>query len=146
MSFEIRLLRSGDEPLLDRIAPEVFDDPIQPLAAREFLADPRHHLAVALAGGLVVGFASGMHYVHPDKPHPEFWVNEVGVSPAYQSQGIGKALMRALLETARELGCAEAWVLTERDNAHAMRLYQTLGGSEDPQDTVMFTFFLDEDR
>jgi aminoglycoside 6'-N-acetyltransferase I len=141
-SHEIRILQAGEEAVLERIADEVFDDPIDPRAAVEFLADPRHHIAVALAEGVVVGFASGVHTIHPDKPHPEFWINEVGVSPAFQRRGLGKALMRALLARARELGCREAWVLTERDNSPAMRLYQSLSGEECEDDTVMFTFFL----
>lgn len=141
MAFEIRILRAGDEAVLNQTAPEVFDDPLVPPMAAAFLADPRHHLAVAVAQGWVVGFASGVHYLHPDKPRPEFWINEVGVAPAHQSQGIGKALMRALLDVARALDCAEAWVLTERENGPAMRLYQGLGG-EAPTDAVMFNFQL----
>ena len=146
MAIEIRLLHAGEADMLERSAAEVFDDPVLPRAAAEFLADPRHHLAVALDGGTVVGFASGVHYVHPDKPAPEFWVNEVGVDPAYHRRGLGRALMRALLDRARELGCAEAWVLTERDNHAAMGLYQALGGEEDPDDVVMFSFDLTRER
>jgi ribosomal protein S18 acetylase RimI-like enzyme len=143
MPIEYRILRAGDEALLAGTAADVFDDPILPRAAREFLADPRHHLAVAVDHQVVIGFASGVHYVHPDKPFPEFWINEVGVAPAYQNQGVGKAIMRSLLAVARELGCKEAWVLTEGDNTPAMRLYQTLGGEKAPEDTVMFTFSFD---
>ena len=145
MSIEIRLLRAGEEAVLGRTAAEVFDDPVLPLPAAEFLADPRHHLAVALDEGMVVGFASGVHYVHPDKPAPEFWINEVGVDPAFHRRGLGRALMRALLGRARELGCAEAWVLTERDNRAAMGLYQALGGEEAPEDVVMFSFDLTDE-
>lgn len=47
--------------------PGVFDDPIIAKATSAFLADPRHHLVVAIASGTVVGFASAVHYVHPDK-------------------------------------------------------------------------------
>jgi hypothetical protein len=61
-------LRPGDETVLDRVAPGVFDDPIDADGTRRFLADERHHIAVALEGALVVGFASGVHYFHPDKP------------------------------------------------------------------------------
>lgn len=142
MPIEIRILRSGDDPFLDTVADDVFDDPIQSQAAKEFLGDPRHHLAVAVEAGTVVGFASGVHYVHPDKAHPEFWINEIGVSETHQKRGVGTALMRALLDVARSLDCAEAWVLTERENAPAMRLYQSIGGEEAPAETVMFTFHL----
>jgi ribosomal protein S18 acetylase RimI-like enzyme len=87
---------------------------------------------------LVAGFASVVHYVHPDKPQPELWVNEVGVSPAHQNRGVGKALMHALLKAAGDTGCAQAWVLTERNNQPARRLYKAVGGEE----IVMFSFKL----
>ena len=60
-----------------------------------------------------------------------------------KAQGLGKALMRSLLAVAQSLGCAEAWVLTERNNAPAMRLYKAIGGDEAPDETVMYTFRLD---
>ena len=143
MSIEIRILRRDEGAILANVAPDVFDDPIIRQVAEQFLGDPRHHLAVAIDGNLVVGFASGVHYRHPDKLQPEFWINEVGVAPAHQAQGLGKALMRALLQVAQSLGCAEAWVLTERNNAPAIRLYKAIGGAEAPDETVMFTFHLD---
>ena len=89
------------------------------------------------------GFVSAVHYVHPDKPHPELWINEVGVADGYRGQGIGKAVMRETLDVGRRLGCAEAWVLTERSNEAAMRLYASSGGEAAPEDAVMFTFHLD---
>ncbi len=145
MSIKFRILRAGEEGFLSNVAEDVFDDPIHPPSAREFLADPRHHLAVAIDEQMVVGFASAVHYVHPDKPYPEFWINEVGVAQEHQNRGLGKALMRLLLAVARELGCKVAWVLTERGNMPAMRLYQSLGGEEAADETVMFSFNLEND-
>ncbi|HEX2203215.1 MAG TPA: GNAT family N-acetyltransferase [Longimicrobium sp.] len=144
MPIEIRVLRRGDEGVLARVADDVFDDPVDAAAAAEFVADPRHHLAVAVEDGVVVGFASGVHYVHPDKPRPEMWINEVGVSPRCQGRGVGKAVVDALLEAARGLGCSVAWVLTERDNTAAMRLYASRGGVEAEAPAVMFEFPLDD--
>lgn len=80
MPIEVRILGKGDESVLANVAPDVFDDPLDARATPEFLSDPRHQLADAIDDGLVVGFASAMLYVHPDKPHPELWINEVGVS------------------------------------------------------------------
>ena len=80
--------------------------------------------------------------MHPDKPAPELWINEVGVAPGAQGRGVGKALLAEVLRTGREAGCAEAWVLTDRANAAAMHLYASLGGVPDPGDTVMFTYVL----
>jgi ribosomal protein S18 acetylase RimI-like enzyme len=49
----------------------------------------------------------------------------------------------ALFEHARELGCTEAWVLTESDNTAAKRLYASVGGMESPEPPVMFSFRLE---
>lgn len=133
----IRILGSEDAAVLDHVAADVFDNEIDARWTAEFLADPRHHLAVALDGEVVVGMASGVHYVHPDKP-PELWVNEVGVAPTHHRQGIGRRLMEALFAHARELGCREAWLGTEEDNTAARRLYASVGGKEEPMVVISF--------
>jgi aminoglycoside 6'-N-acetyltransferase I len=138
----LKLLHHPDLPLLHNIAEDVFDDPIVESSAQEFLNDPRHRLVVALDGDLVVGFVSAVIYVHPDKPAPELWINEIGVASSHQRQGIGKALMQAILEEAKRSGCTEAWVLTDRANLPAMAMYKSSGGEETLPDSVMFTFKL----
>ena len=133
----IRVLDSSDAAVLNDVAPDVFDHAVDPRWCVAFFADPRHHLAVALIGAQVVGMASAVHYVHPDKP-PELWINEVGVSSLYRRQGIGKRLMAALLAHGRTLGCTEAWLGTESDNVAARRLYVAAGGIEEPMVYVTF--------
>ncbi len=134
MAIEILVLGPGDEAVLLNVATDLFDNPIDPKLTREFLNDPRHHIAVAIENGLVVGFASGLHYVHPDKP-PELWVNEVGVADTHQRRGLAKAVMRALFEVGRTHHCASAWVLTDRENHPAKSLYRSVGGTEDTADS-----------
>jgi ribosomal protein S18 acetylase RimI-like enzyme len=142
MSIEIRILEAADHNVLERVAADVFDGPINPSWAAEFLHDPRLHLVVALDGDTVVGFASGVHYLHPDKP-PELFINEVGVAPSHRRQGVGKEMLQALMDQGRALGCAQAWVLTSRSNAAAMRLYASLGGQDASEEAqVMFEFQL----
>lgn len=141
----VRILGQHELDALDHVAPGVFDGPIAPALRDEFLRDSRHHLAVAVTSeGLVVGMASAVHYVHPDKP-PQMFINEVGVSPEYQGQGIGRRLVQALLERAVELACTEAWVLTEASNTAAMALYRSAGGSPADSPSIMFTFSLNID-
>lgn len=136
----VRILGPGEAAVLDQVAPDVFDYAIDARWTAEFFADPRHHLAVALDGGEVVGMASALHYVHPDKG-PELWINEVGVAPTHWRQGIGRRLLQALFERGRELGCSEAWVLTDLSNAAARQLYAAAGGAEEP--TVIITIPLE---
>jgi GNAT superfamily N-acetyltransferase len=147
VSYEIRILAANEAGVLANVAPNLFDRGIDPQLTTEFLNDPRHHLAVAIdatdaAAGVVVvvGFASAVHYMHPDKP-PELWINEVAVAAAHRNHGIARQLLAALFDRARALGCGEAWVLTNRANEPAMRLYAA-AGAEPPRDQVMFSFKL----
>lgn len=138
-TVDVRLLSAHEAGMLTYVAPDVFDEPVDSAWCAEFFADPRHHLAVALHGPLVVGMASGVHYLHPDKPN-ELLINEVGVSEAYMNSGIGRRLIAALLAHATTLGCESAWVLTEPSNAAARRMYAAAGGIEKPQGPVMIEF------
>ena len=138
----LKLLHPHDLPLLHNVAEDVFDDPIVGSSAQEFLNDPRHRLVVAVEEDLVVGFVSAVIYVHPDKLAPELWINEIGVASSHQRQGIGKALMQAILEEGKRSGCSEAWVLTNRSNLPAMTMYKSAGGEESLPDPTMFTFKL----
>jgi ribosomal protein S18 acetylase RimI-like enzyme len=141
VNIDIRILAAGDEGVLDRLAPGVFDHDVDPDLTAEFLRDPRHHLAVALEGTMVVGFASAVDYVHPDKPR-ELWINEVGVAPSHQRQGLGQRLLRAVLDLGRSIGCRDAWVLTSPANGPAVRLYESAGGTDMADAPMMFTFRL----
>jgi len=135
----VRLLGAHEASVLTFIAPDVFDEPVDGAWCAEFFADSRHHLAVALHGPLVVGMASAVHYLHPDKPN-ELLINEAGVSAAYRNHGVGRRLLAALLAHATTLGCESAWVLTESSNAAARRMYAAAGGTEKPDGPVMIEF------
>jgi len=141
MALEFRILTAADEAAFTRIAPGVFDEPVDARLVNEFLDDPHHHIAVAIDDDVIVGFVSAVDYVHPDKPR-ELWINEVGVAPSHHRRGIGRQVLDAMLKHAQKLGCHEAWVLTDRDNSAAMRLYESAEGIERAHDTVMFTFRL----
>lgn len=145
MPVIIRILGPADAQVLGNVAADVFDYPVDAQWSAEFLADPRHHLAVAIDDerAQVVGMASGVHYVHPDKA-PELWVNEVGVAPAYRNHGVGRRMLMALLAHGRSLGCREAWVLTSYDNTAARHMYAAAGGTEEREAALMITFALAE--
>ena len=123
----VRMLTAGDAPVLEWVAEGVFDAPVRPAFARAFLAEPGHRIAVALDADTVVGMATAVRYLHPDK-RPELWINEVGVAPGFRGRGIGGRLVDVMLEEARAMGCREAWVLADPDNGAATRLYESRQG------------------
>lgn len=125
--------------LLERIDDDVFDHEVRPELLQAFLASPSNVMVVAVAAGEVIGMATGIAYVHPDKPLA-FFINELGVSGRFRRQGIGRRLLAALLDKAAGLGCAEAWVATEVGNAPARSLYVAAGGIEDSEPAAVYVY------
>ena len=139
LTMKYKLLSSGDEKLLEASVRGLFDGDLQPNLGSQFLSDPRHHIAVALIDSKIVGFASAVRYIHPDKPD-ELWINEVAVAKAYRRKGIADALLKLLFQCGLELGCQEAWVLADESNTPAHQLYSKLGGV--PKKQMMYSFKL----
>ena len=141
MTAGLRYVRSGDEALFDRVAPDVFDHPVERRQLARYLAMPGHHLIVATVDGQIVGQIAAVVHYHPDGRPTELYVDEVGVTPAFQRQGIGRRLLDAMLSLGRNLGCREAWVGTEQDNDAARALYEPR--SEPVESFVMYVLRLE---
>jgi aminoglycoside 6'-N-acetyltransferase I len=138
-AVSIHVVSQANASLLDSVDEDVFDHEIRPELLSAFLANPANVLVVAVAETRVVGMASGISYVHPDKPLALF-INEVGVSGRFHRQGIARQLFSRLLEKAKELGCSEAWVATELGNKSARALYEALGGVPDEEHAVVYVY------
>jgi ribosomal protein S18 acetylase RimI-like enzyme len=141
LSYTIRLLGPSDTAVFEKVAPGVFYKPADASLTAEFLNDPRHHIAVALSEGEIIGSATATHYLHPSRP-PTLFIIGVAVSPAFRRLGVGKAMLHSLLEEARKLGCTEAKVGAEVSNGAAQSLYSGIGGALDPDDYVTYTIDL----
>ena len=135
MSYEIRRVGPADTALFDKIAPEVFDEPIRAERLAAYLAEPGHHLVVALADGQVVGQCEGVILRHPDKS-AQLFIDEIGTALGYRRRGVARAMMRAMMDWGRELGCEEVWVGTEPDNRPARGLYGSFGLPE--QEVIIY--------
>ncbi len=140
MTVEIRYAGPGDEGLFDRIAPDVFDHPVERRQLAHYLATPGHHLIVAIANGEVVGQVAAVVHRHPDGRPTELYIDEVAVTPARQRQGIARRMLEAMLALGHDLGCAEMWVGTEPDNVAAKGLYASLGTSAESFAMYVKTF------
>lgn len=135
----IRPASIEDLAAMEKVGDNLFDNPIKRSRAIEFFEDERHHLVLAFSGMDIVGMASGFHYVHPDK-EPELFINEVGVVDDFQNRGIGRELVKSLWGYAQKIGCAYAWVGTEKSNIAAQKCYAAAGGEPDEDPFILFEF------
>jgi ribosomal protein S18 acetylase RimI-like enzyme len=135
----MEIVRAHAEQIL--AAAKVFDHPPTPEWTEKFLASDIHHLLLALDDGRAVGFVSGVETTHPDKG-TEMFLYELAVHEEHRNRGVGRALVRALADLAREHGCYGMWVLTDQDNAAALAAYRAAGGG-DPEPNVMLSWTFD---
>ena len=128
-TITIHRLGPADANLLDTVADGVFDNAIDADQADRFLADECHEMVVAVSGRQVVGMASSVVLLHPDK-QPQMFINEVGTADAWLRRGIGRKLVDAILGIAAEKSCEYVWLATEAENIPARSLYRRMGGRE----------------
>ena len=141
----IRRLSELDEDLA-RAALTVIDGRvINDDAVRKFLRDPSCYLLVAESNDNPVGTLNGYALRRPYRLQLQFLLYEVGVRRARQNQGIAERLVSAFVEEVCRCGAFEVWVLTERINAAAVRIYGQCGLSQENAGAngVMMNILLD---
>jgi ribosomal-protein-alanine N-acetyltransferase len=98
------------------------DDPWPAVAFTRELESKHNHYVAARADGALVGYAGISRLGR--KPPYEYEIHTIGVDPAYQGKGIGRAMLEKLLVIA-EGGAIFLEVRT--DNVAAITLYESVG-------------------
>jgi ribosomal protein S18 acetylase RimI-like enzyme len=112
--------------LLDNLAEDVFDVTIDPRRLAIYLGSDGHLLIVAHSGEQVVGQVAA--YVHHHVDHAsDLYIDNIGVCPEFQRQGIARRLVDDMMAWGEELGCEQAWIVTDTANIAARNLYASLG-------------------
>lgn len=106
----------------------------EPLPASYFAAfeeierDPRSELVVAEEGGRVVGCFQLTTLTHLSfRGSKSLQIENVHVTPALRSRGIGKRMMEWAIARAREQGCSWVQLTTNKARKDAHRFYERLG-------------------
>ena len=127
-AVRLRPMRRGDRPAILVLERELFpDDAWTPeMFAAEF-AQPaaRRCYLVAEEGKALIGYA-GMMFTGG----PQADVLTLAVDPAHWGQGVGTALLRALVDEAGRRGHTEVMLEVREDNPRARALYLRHGFTE----------------
>jgi ribosomal protein S18 acetylase RimI-like enzyme len=128
--MDVRLLRPGDEAVVERLATR------KPRTS--LLGDPRTIFLVAFEDGDPIGFVLAYELPRRHGHAVTLCIYEVDVAAACRRRGVATRLFRELELLARRRGIAEAFVLADSDNVAAMRLYESAGGV--PQAVVQWDY------
>lgn len=130
--METRIVRAtaGDASLLENVEADVFDGPIDPARLSDYLAQPGCLMVLALSGDRVIGQVRGFVHHQPDAAS-QLYIDNLGVAPPRQREGVASRLLDEIMAWGREAGCVGAWVATEAENGPARALYGARGGAAD---------------
>ena len=82
---------------------------------------------VAEDQGRVVGMCTGQTVISTAEGGPALLVEDVVVSPDRQGNGIGRCLLQALIDQARQQGISRLQLLADSNNSGALAFYEKLG-------------------
>ena len=128
MHLIFKRLGAEDIEQLGAVADDIFDHPIDVRFARDFLADPRNILIVALADDRVIAQLVAIVHRHLDAP-PDLFVENLGVAASWRRRGVARRLIAMAFEEGAKQGARTAWVATEEDNDAANALYAATGAA-----------------
>jgi len=119
----VRPLVAGDLSALDRMERTLFGVSAwtRQMLAEELVGPGRTYVGATLPGGSLVGYA-GLWFDGRDAQ-----VMTVATDSGYQGRGIGRRMLTALLDHAREVGAESVLLEVRVDNAPALHLYESLG-------------------
>jgi [ribosomal protein S18]-alanine N-acetyltransferase len=118
-----RILFPGDDPWTERAFRDELNAGHHYVAARRYTEGPdtEGRDAAPIVGGELAGYA-GLAFV-AGPPRAEAEIHTIGVDPAQHRRGIGRTMLRALLEVA-DAATATVFLEVRTDNAAARALYE----------------------
>ena len=119
--LHIRRMSQGDLRAVTALERATFSGPWRPGAYARAVASPHHNFFVAELDGRLVAYA-GL-WVEGNQAH----IAKIAVHEDHRRRGIGTAMLQHLLDHARRLGLAEAYLEVRRGNLAAQDLYRRVG-------------------
>lgn len=126
-----------DMPALVSLLAELFgieqdfqpDSDKQARGLRLLMATPQHGVikVARTAAGAIVGMVSAQLVISTAEGAPSAWIEDMVVRRDWRSQGIGRTLLDAALDWARDQGATRAQLLVDLDNTPALGYYDRLG-------------------
>jgi GNAT superfamily N-acetyltransferase len=134
MAVEVRAARAGEEgsliPLYEWLfaapgsTPRQWDPRRAEVALRDAIESHDACVLVADDGGGLVGICTAYQDLHSVRFGYRAWIEDLAVDPTRRSEGIGKALLEAAKDWARERGATHLELDSAESRTDAHRFYE----------------------
>lgn len=125
MGAVLRMIEKSDEMGIDI------------LQLKDFLEWPQNHAFVASYKIEVCGFIYGYSLMSLNAA-PKLFIYSVDVLNRYQNKGIGSKLFQFAVDYSKKRGYSECFVITDKGNKSACRIYEKAGGRNEFNDEIVY--------
>jgi GNAT superfamily N-acetyltransferase len=136
MEHTLRIATQNDIPRLVQLLTVLFsqeaelqpNEDAQHRGLQMIIADSRiGHILVLEHSDKIIGMIGVIYSVSTALGARVAWIEDVVIDPAHRGGGLGKKLVSGALDFAQKQGCARVMLLTDHDNLHAQKLYESQG-------------------
>jgi len=94
---------------------------------RNFLSEKQNIAITAKLDEKIIGLIYGYSLTRIDGNKPQFFIYSVDIHDTYQDKGYGSKFVQYVINWARENDFSECFVLTNKDNPRACKVYEKAG-------------------
>ncbi len=144
--FNLKILQVQDIEdfkALISIFKEVFEDhspPASPTQLKQLLSDKNFFVITAAHNQKIIGGLTAYILNKYNKPKPEVFLYDIGVTPSFQRQGVGRLLLHHLKEYCKKMNFEMFFVQADGDDSDAIAFYKASKGK--PSEVINFDFEL----
>jgi len=135
--LQIKRLGINDKELANQIIAKYFPEGELNSA---FLENYNNYLLVAYIDNDFAGFLYGYEQQRLERKTPMMFLYSIDVLEKYHRLGVGKALINTLKSICTENKFMKMFVITNKSNTAAIKLYQSTGGIEQTDDDTLFSY------
>lgn len=132
-NFRVELLKHQD---IINLRDVIEDDSIiyNEEGIEKFISGKQNLAFIAKLDDRIIGLLYGYILVRLDALRPQFFIYYVGIHLKYQNNGYGSEMVKYAVNYAQENNFYSTFIITEKDNFRACRVYEKAGGKYDEKD------------
>jgi ribosomal protein S18 acetylase RimI-like enzyme len=117
---------------------DLFDEVPSRFGLGAFLGSEWDWLIVGLVGEEIAGFCTVHALPRPDHESRHGFMYEIGTCEPFQRQGVARSMIEFARSECERRGVEGLWVITNRSNEPACRLYEACEGFSAADDEVVY--------